>query len=46
MSPLEMLTNIDEIGKYALEQMHHDLYKYKKCVTIPPLSMILLNYLK
>ena len=40
LAPLKCSLSIDKIGKYALDQMHTELYKYKKCVTIPPLAMI------
>ena len=40
LAPLKCSLSIDRIGKFALEQMHPDLYKYKSCVTIPPLAMI------
>ena len=40
LAPLKCSATIDTIGKEALIDMHSSLYKYKKCVTIPPLSMI------
>ena len=40
LAPLKCAASIDMIGKEALKENHSILYKYKKCVTIPPLSMI------
>ena len=40
LAPLKCSISIDKVEKFALEQMHSELYKYKKCVTIPPLAMI------
>ena len=40
LAPLKCSLSIDRIGKEALEQHHSNLFKYKNCVTIPPLAMI------
>ena len=40
LAPLKCSVSIDTIGKEALTFMHDDLYKYRNCVAIPPLSMI------
>ena len=40
LAPLKCSASIDRVGKEALTEMHANLYKYKQCVTIPPLSMI------
>ena len=40
LAPLKCSASIDTIGKEALIDNHDILYKYKNCVTIPPLSMI------
>ena len=40
LAPLKCSISIDKIGKFALEHMHGDLFKYKRCVAIPPLAMI------
>ena len=40
LAPLKCSLSIDKTGKFALVQMHSDLYKYKSCVIIPPLAMI------
>ena len=40
LAPLKCSVSIDSIGKEALTFMHDDLYKYRNCIAIPPLSMI------
>ena len=40
LAPLKCSVSIDQIGKDALISNHKNLYSYKKCVTIPPMSMI------
>ena len=40
LAPLKCSASIDTIGKEALVDMHSSLFKYRNCVTIPPLSMI------
>ena len=40
LAPLKCSISIDTIGKETLENKHGNLYKYKNCVSIPPLSLI------
>ena len=40
LAPLKCSVSIDSIGKESLENVHDVLYKYKKCISIPPLSLI------
>ena len=40
LAPLKCSVSIDQIGNDALINNHKNLYSYKKCVTIPPMSMI------
>ena len=40
LAPLKCSVSIDQIGKDALINNYKNLYSYKKCVTIPPMSMI------
>ena len=40
LAPLKCSLSIDRIGKEALETKHTNLFKYRDCVTIPPLGMV------
>ena len=40
LAPLKCSLSIDRIGKEALENHHKHLYKYRNCVSIPPLGMV------
>ena len=40
LAPLKCFISIDTIGKETLENKHGNSYKYKNCVSIPPLSLI------
>ena len=40
LAPLKCSVSIDKIGKEALENSIGNLFKYKNCVSIPPLSLI------
>ena len=40
LAGLKCSISIDSIGKECLDNTHKILYKYKQCVSIPPLSLI------
>ena len=40
LAPLKCSISIDSIGRETLENVHDVLYKYKSCISIPPLSLI------
>ena len=40
LAPLKCSLSIDRIRKETLEHMHRDLFRYRNCVTIPPLGMV------
>ena len=40
LAPLQCSISIDSIGRETLENVHDVLYKYKSCISIPPLSLI------
>ena len=40
LAPLKCSLSVDRIGKEALEHLYHDLFRYRNCVTIPPLGMV------